>query len=490
MPSPFPVRYDLLAAAVFAAVAVTVWQMDPAMADEQDTVRVAIASDVQAFSNEYNSSESIRRLRRAMRRGAVEQWEQFDDIEVQIIDDDALHEQVVDNSLYDGTLQLAREWGEMGIEAYKQLQTREAADYLERSLSNFRDISHDFVDPEEVSEIQMYLALSYLEDGTDVVRPLEVFQQMIRLDPSRVMETGYYPDFIVRYYENARETLFTGLRDDGPPTDESERIAELVDADFVFHGYAVPRSQQGVELVAYLYDVDDEELLDAERLALDEQQESEYHEGFGRLASRLSVCLLEIDDEPPPGVIAASAGTSPLSLELGTTYGSFLQFPGPIEEPFGNYGLALGASWSITREFQLIGRLQVTNSMRDYSGVLRENFTTIRAMLGGELGRGFGPVYLGVGTGLEMARIGTVHAITDRSCIPAPDELCPDGQGTEVFDDHDLHWGMRLQGRAGWMLSESFQLFSSVGIGYYFSPIEDRLMNFPISTEFGIRYRF
>lgn len=493
MPSSSSTRH-LLAVAVISSIAVVICGPVPAGADDAASARVVVAPDVQSFEGQLDSTEDAQRLRRAIRRGASESWEQVPGGQLEVVTPRRLEETIVEEPLYEGTLQLARDLGQLGIDAYKQVRTDEAVDYLERSLDNFEQISHDFVDPGEVAEIQLYLALSYLEDGTDVVRPIELFQQMIRLDPSRHIQRGYYPDFIVQYYEQGRDRLFEELLERGPSGDQADRIAQLADSRYVFHGYALPRAEREIELVGYLYDATEQQLREVERLTLAEVDEGRLEEGFSRLASRLATCLIEdgSDDSPgdsPRGAPAGAPGGN-LSMQLGTSYGTFLEIPDPIEDPFGNYGLTLGAGWAVTPEFQVVAQLQISNSMRDYSGVLRDNFTTIRGSIVGELGRRFGALYIGGAVGFEGLRTGTIRAFTDRSCIPDPQRLCPGDTGTAVFDDRQPHWGVRLQPTVGWGLSDSFELVSTAGVGYYFSPLEDRLLNFPVNAELGLRYRF
>lgn len=445
---------------------------------------VAFAADLRVFSGD---DESIDELRRAIEEGAMREW-RAQDLPLTVLSSQELTNTIVDASLYTGTLALARQWAEMGVRDFKRVQLQEAVEHLERSLQNFYTISHDLVAPEELSEILMYLALSYLEDGTNVVRPLEILQEMVRRDPSRRLERGYYPDFIIQYYVSARDSLWRELRRDGPPIEESRRIAELVDADYVFHGYAVPIDEGIVELVAYLYNREEDNFFPAERLLIDDLDAAHLREGFSRLASRLAACLVEpapADDINP----IAPGGTSRLSLRVGMHYGSFLQVPSPLKNPFGNYGVGLGLGWTITSEFQLVGEFQIYNSIRDYDGVLRDDFTTLRTMMGGQLGRGLGPVYLGVTMAMELASFGPMRVFTDPSCIPTP-ELCPGDAGTATFSDTGLHLGVQLRPRISWLISNSFELSTSVGVGYYFAPLSDRLLNFPVTTEMGIRYLF
>lgn len=458
---------------------------------EEAPIRVALASDLRVFVGDEvatTPSDAVE-LQRALMQGADSQWRAAP-VEVSVLGVEAIEEAVSSAPMFEGNLELAREWGRMGVESYKRVQTRAASEYLERSLQYFQAIHYDIVAPREVSEILMYLALSYLEDGTNVVRPLDVLQEMVRRDPARQLRRGYYPDFVVQYFENARETLWRQLRTDGPPEEESRRIAQLVDADYIFHAYAIPTDQDRVELVAYLYDVAQERLVEREQIVVVTPDAATVQEGFGRLASRLSACLIEPPEVEFDPAGPGRSGLSRLSLLLGMTYGSFFRLPTPIEDPFGNYGLAVGLNWAITDEFRLFSVMQLTNSMRDFSGLLREDFTTLRGVAGGQLGVDLGPLHLGVGVGLEITRFGPVAVFTDKSCLPDPDRLCPGDSGKDLFDDHRLHWGVQIRPTLSWSLTNTFALSSTVAVGYYFSPLQNQLLNLPVSTEIVVEYRF
>ncbi len=486
-------RYDLLAILVSSMALWFLVGSPYAMAQQgsASSERLVLSPDLRAFVENESSDASSEKLQQLMEQGARSQWELLN-TEVTVIPSSTLNDSITEGSHYEGTLEIARQWGEMGMVAYDRVQMPDAIAHLENSLENFRQIHHDLVAPAEVSEIMMYLALSYLEDGTDVVRPLELFQEMIRQDPARVIESGYYPDFIVQYYENARRNLWRELRRDGPPPEESQRIAELSDARFVFHGYAIPTTDDHVELVAYMYDSTEEYFLPAETLTIDSADDALLTEGLSRLASRLSSCLATPrSDETDLTTSTYTPGTSRLFVQLAMSYGSFFDYPTPLEEPFGNYGLNLGVGWSVTSEFQFVGSLTIANSMRDYSGILRDNFTSVRAMAGGELGHQFGDLYIGLATGAEVAAFGPIRVFTDPSCIPDPDRLCPGDAGTQTFDESGLHWGVALRPRISWAFADSFKLSSAIGLAYYLSsPMEGQVLNLPVTLETGLQYRF
>lgn len=453
--------------------------------------RVAISQDLQVFyPAEKEGTFSREALQEILKQTVHRQW-RLQPVEVELLPGAMLQSQVMSASLYEGTLALARQWGEMGVTAYKEVQTQNAVNYLERAIQNFSAISHEFVAPEELAEVLMFLALSYLEDGTDVVRPLELLQEMIRRDPELRILPGFYPDFIVRYYQSALDTLYRELRTEGPPSSETRRVAEIVDADFVFHSYVLVNGDGTADVVAYLFDRQEDQFRPGERIHLPEVTEENLTEAISRLVSRLSACLIDVEEElSSPPAIMSSQGTGRLSVQLTLNYGSFLQSPTPVQNPFGNYGVGIGAGWSITQEFQLVGGLQVFNSLRDYQGILRDDFTTLRTYFGGELGRYWGPMLFGLAAGAEMASFGPIRVFTDPACIPAPEILCPGDAGTLLYENRPPHLGVFIRPRVALSLGPALELSSTVSFGYYFSPLAERIMNFPLTTEMGVRYRF
>ncbi len=466
-----------------------------------DAPTVAVAGDASIIVDEpIDDADDYQRLQQAMRQGAYEPFRDPPSPTFELLTHDHLVDVVRTDPLYEGTLQLARQWRDMGLQAYRQVDMNESANALDRALQNYRDVGQDLIAPDEIAEAQMFLALSQLEDSLDVVRPLEVFRSMIRLDPRRRLRTGYYPDFIVQYYDNARHTLVDQLRRQGPPDDDAQRVASHLDADYVIFLYALPPDDDApdgarLSLHAFVWDADGENpsWIDDQSLTLDALEPDALRRGQSRLLSRLKASLHYRHLAPAPSDpgLTASPGTSRLALQLQMTYGSFFDTPSPLEDPFGNVGISLGGSWALTEEFEWITQVSITRSMRDFSGLLRRNFTTLRVFGGAELGQSFGPLRLAFGTGVEVASTGAVHVFTDRSCIPDPDRLCPGGAGTETFDSSGLFWGVGLRPRLGLALADSFELSTTLTGAYYLrSPDDNLALNFPLSVDVGLRYRF
>ncbi len=405
--------------------------------------------------------------------------------------DRALQESLERNPLFRGTLSLARQWADMGIEEYKRLRTKEAIGHLEKALQNFVQIHFEVIEPREVSEVLLYLSLAYLEDGGDIVRPLELMKMMIGLDPERVIRPGYYPDFIVQFYRSAREALLAELLETGPPVRYAREMAARLNVDAVVMGYVAPGGADagGAEVFTYLYTVRDDAFIAVEAITLESVDGALAKEAGNRLMSRLVACLFE-PREAPTRAVEASRGQSPFALQVHFAYATFLKFPSPIEDSFGNYGVHVGANFALTREFDLTGGLQVLNSLRDYSGILRDDFTTIRGFLGGQLGLDYYDFLFSVQVALELTHIGPIRAFGDKNCIAAPEVLCPGNRGTVVFDGQPVMMGINTKPRFSYAVTRALEAALSAGVSYYFYPLTDRVLNFPLTVELGVQYRF
>ena len=482
--------------------------------DDARPPRLAIAPDARAFaaSSQLDALDEAlaTELHQSLERGARRYFLPADDFE--LVASDALRDAITSEPLYEGTLALARQWAEMGEESFKRLQADDAIAHLERALQNYRAIDHDRIAPEEIAHTLLFLALSYLEEGTNVVRPLELMQEMILLDPTRRILPGYYPDFIVQYYRSARDTLFRELASGGPSLEEAARSAELLQADYLLYTFALPTSpgdafaeptaeptagaastsEQGFTVIAFLYEAQSESFLPPEAIRLASLEPALLQNAANRLASRLAACVLLPDEEPltNPDDLRASRGQGRLGLELGMAYASFLSVAPPLQSPFGNIGVGLGVSYALTREFQLVAGLQLLNSLRDYNGLLRDDFTTLRSWLGGRLAWELGPLELGIAASFELASLSEVRVFTDKSCIPAPDLLCPGDLGTRTYDMNSPLLGAHLNPRLSLRLTRSLWLTLNTSLGYYLSPVEEDLLNLPFSSDLGIRYRF
>jgi hypothetical protein len=474
---------------LFAAVMIVVGTIlgnISVLAAQEGPGRVVIAPQSQVFASD--DGEQLVRLRQALHSG-FHGYVRAHPEHFTLVDEAFVHHRLKERPLYEGTVALARQWAEMGMESFKRLQVREAIGQLEKAFENFEAMGYEMVAPSELAELLLYLSLSYLEEGANVVRPLEVMQAMIALDPSLILRPGYYPEYIVHFYQNARNALYQDLFESAPRLEQARALAEIAEADYVVYAYATPLQAGASRLISFMYVASEDRFLDPEVQLVGAPAPANLSEGASRLMSRYAACLFAPAPEAP-AVVTASRGDGPLSVQIQGAYTSFLQYPAPIESTFGNYGISLGVTYLLTREFGLTGRLQILNSMRDYNGILRDDFTTLRGFVGPRLAWTTGAWTLGMDTALEVTSVGPIRAFGDKNCIPAPEVLCRDGFGTVVLDGHGTLLGVNLRPQLGYRLAAAMELVVSLSASYFVYPLTERILNFPLSSEVGIQYRF
>ena len=399
---------------------------------------------------------------------------------------------IVSQPLFGDTRSVAEEWAKIGINSYKHLRTGEAIKQLENAIEKYDAIDYDVVDPKRVSEVLMYLALSYLNEGDNAARPLVLMKRMIRLDPSRLLRHGFYPDKIANFFASARQDALRELREKGPEEKRAEELLEMTDAELVVFGNVFAGGEAGYEATLRVYSKKLGEFVEPETLHIREAIDRTVRAASNRLMSRYTPCIVEPEATGGQNVdpIVKSSGDGPLSIHVDFAYGSFLIYPNEwIDKPFGNIGVGLGANLLLTQEFGLGLTVQVLDSQRDYSGRIVDGFSTVRTIISPDLGFGVGRFNFGLSVGLEGTHISRFVICKDLN-EPAQKTNCPDPEQREAFDDLDFLLGVNARPRVRYRLIDAFELTAGAGYTYFFVPFSTQPLNNLISGEGGIQYRF
>ena len=189
------------------------------------------------------------------------------------------------------------------------------------------------------------------------------------------------------------------------------------------------------------------------------------------------------------------------------SYASFLVFPrtdtfdddgasGPNPlRPFANYGMNLGLHWHITRDLSMISRFQLLFSREEEGSghVSAGDVVTTRGFLG---------------AGLNLVRIGDFSAsfallldltrLSDFLITPTcgvsgyPKDTCT--QTPVAYQDNGVLFGLNASPQITYKIYRSLHVSLSTNISYFFvSSSEDLsadMINFPLSSELGVKYRF
>jgi hypothetical protein len=403
---------------------------------------------------------------------------------------EAVRQAIQSRPTYADELDRARQQAELGLLRYKELDTRAAIPLLERALERYRAIRHELIAPQEVAEVLLYLTLSTLEEAQSA-KPLEWMRALVLIDPGRVLQKGYYPDSVVEFYQVARANILRELKQRGPGIEAQEDAAmlvELLGLDAVYLMTVVSQDDGRYLVSLYPYDPRARRFDSPESVSLDAMSEAVLAEASDVLMARFESCHRPVE-VAGQGPVGSARGDSPWSVELHFSYASFLKYPEPpLLTPYGNYGLGLGVLWRLTEEFGLVGRAQVLSAQRDRNGLLiTEDFSTLRAFVGGELSLTFlDGLTVGVQVAGDLTRVSEFEAWPTPGCAANPaDPICK----RQVFDGFGLLLGLNARPLLSYNLYRTLSVQLSGSASYFFIG-DDDAMNFPVSGELGVQYRF
>ncbi|GEM_PF-5572654 len=386
---------------------------------------------------------------------------------------------------YEDRLDLAKGFITLGIDLFQKMDSAGSVRNLERGLEQFRELGHAFIAPDEVSNALLYLALTRQDESTDVGRILSLFKEMILTDTSIQLKKGLYPDNAVSFYNSARKELENDIRRGSPETMLVQK-ASLFSRSTYTASYTLLLNKSGsFKMILDVYEQGEARFKKRFSVDLSDVQDRTLSEAASRLMSRFITCL----EEPSKRVSIPkkSTGKSPWSLQLSFAYTSYLTFPGPEDlEPFGNAGGLIGLSYAFTEEFALQGAFEILNSIRDRNGVISDNFQTLRIFAGNDIGIRFGVVKISIATFIEGAFLPEVKV-----CIPVDiRSRSGDCKNTVSKENFGAFLGVNLRPRISAKASESISVIAGANASFYLLPFTNSPINFPVSGELGLTYRF
>ena len=256
------------------------------------------------------------------------------------------------------------------------------------------------------------------------------FQRMMLLDPRQQVKRGLYPEDVVEAYQSAREFLIEDLRTEGPDRQRG-RAARRVRAERL-RGLRLRISGMtgSHEVMLWLYSAEEERFLKPESITVEDRSTSHLSKRRQSTAESLYPCCLEVpeDDWRRAELAAVRARFRCRSSLLTRRFCAFHRRCIPRERASPRPQIALRQRghrrpWHLllTREFGLTVGIQILNSIKDYNGRLREDFTTVRGFAGGDLGFEVGSFNFGTSFSLDFTRLGDFTAWDDESCVVRTD---------------------------------------------------------------------
>ena len=423
---------------------------------------------------------------------------------------------------YEQGLKRARASAKIGVERYKGLSMAEAIEWLTRAKEGFGELGHELVAPLEVGEVLLYLALSHVEAG-ETRAALSLFRELVLLDPDRELRDGYYPRDVVATYEIARANLMTEIARSMTPPEvvvRAKKIARYTEADSVATGFVIPTEKGGWEVTLLVWtreENEDEIWRDTIPLEPGEGGDlaaASVEAAASRLAGRWIDCMRLAEVETEVSLVEVARGTSPIRVDLGFVYGTFLQFPNlqsigaslsrEVERNsggglarqnvahFGNYGLDIGVAWSIRREFALVGHVQFLVSQGEYNSLLSGGeISTVRGLIGAELVTRKGRWSLGTQIAADLTHLSDFDVFEDPSCV-TPEDACALGEGRARYTEHDVQIGINIAPLVSFRITPAISIRAQTSLSYFFySSVSERSdqVNLPWMGHIGLQYR-
>src|SRR5690554_2965520 len=115
--------------------------------------RVLIAPQLQVFA--ADDEDSPEDLRQAVYAG-FSSYIRADAESFTLVDAEALEARLTERPLFEGTVALAKQWGEMGLESYKRLETKEAIAQFEKAVENYATVHYGMFAPADLADILFY----------------------------------------------------------------------------------------------------------------------------------------------------------------------------------------------------------------------------------------------------------------------------------------------------------------------------------------------
>ncbi len=389
-----------------------------------------------------------------------------------------------DKDTYSERIELARGFITLGIDLFQKMDISGASKNLTKGLRHFEELGHGFIAPTEVSTALLYLALARLDDTIDVGQILNIFKEMILIDSKVDLKEGLYPANAVSYFRSAKTDLKKSLVNGAPETIIVGRANELGNSTYIAHFSVIETNTTSHSILLDIFDTQQSRFERRFEIELPSLTRDSLTEAASRLMSQFVSCLEEPSEIPQ--IPKKSEGKSPWTVDLSFTYVTFLTFPGPADlEPFGHAGAIAGLGYNFTEEFALQVAVEILTSIRDRNGVITKNFQTVRTFAGSDIGFSLGDFKFSIGTFIEAAFFPAV-SVCNPVDIRQRSGVCLDVVPEDQFG---AFLGANLRPRVSYNITDSVALIAGANSSFYVLPTNAPI-NFPVSGEFGLKYRF
>ncbi len=379
------------------------------------------------------------------------------------------------------TARIASERYRLGLEYYHGLAATRAADSLRAAARLYTEIYQDLIGAKALADAYFMLGVT-LHDGGNPVAAHVAFKEAFALAPTR----RFRPRFFGPQVESAMSAalidhLATGNH--ARPYGEVGRlgaIADRLDVDAVVTVSLVDRGDAPLEVLVAAYR--------RSRGAVEAEARFAYADVESELEPFLSrwLACLPVRQVTP---IRQPAAASAIRIDTSAAYALYLRQP--TRRTFHSVGFAAGASGRLRPGLEWHGRLTMDTSLSDpYRDLLRA-FNSVRLVAGIGFALQRGRWHLALQPGLDVRLLGSFVATTDPDCklFGENHRLCDRSTVSDLGST--VLFGPSIGAAVSVDLGRSFVLRLASAATAYILPFDGTdALNYPISTELGLGYRF
>ena len=378
---------------------------------------------------------------------------------------------------------VARGYLHLGQDLYRNLRQKDAAAALEKGVDAVATEFLDVVEPELVSDLYLYLGLSYLEQGSAPLAHV-AFKNMFFVSPERRFRKGYFPPDTESAIHAAAVDFQRTYSLDAPLGSATRanalmraaKVTAIVYA-FLAHGPAGDRlevrvvepAEKGGGGVAHASGFPWQDAVTA-------------REQVGRALSAWLACTTL------PSRATRRESRPRLFMDTTGSYSLFLQHP--TTTLFHVAGFGVGFAYQVLDNLDAFGRLNLSTSFPDRYGDLVEGFTAVRGVagVGYSVRWGWGRAFLH--TGFEAHYLSDFVSTRNANCkfFGVGSKVC--GGDVKRLPGHVL-LGMNGSVGVDFTITGPLQVVVQTGVSAYFYPIgANSPLNFPLFFEVGLGYAF
>jgi hypothetical protein len=380
------------------------------------------------------------------------------------------------------TQRLATERYRLGLEYYLGLSPNRAVESLRRAVALFTEIYQDLIGAKALADARFMYGVALVDAGEAVAAHVAL-KDAFAVQPERRFRPRFFgPQVEAALSAALADFLSTGNH--ARPYGDQRRMAALarrLEVDAIVTAAVVRGSDDKLSVLVAMWRRDRQGFEADVALPVD---------GFAAalepFLSRAMACF------PITTTTASSQRTgrqSRLWMDTSASYALYLRQPTRLS--FHSLGFGAGLALRSRPGLEFFGRLNMYTSLSDPYRDLLHTFNSVRLVAGVGFVIERGRLRLMLQPAFDVHLLGSFIATTDPECKLFGDDhrLC--SKSTVSNLEADVLVGLNLAGVATWELGRRFLIVARVSGSTYFLPLDgtDRL-NYPVSTELGLGYRF